>query len=114
MNEKAGIVIPIAMMFFIMAFTLGLNKPQLVYSVASLEELENRVNETVAYRAELLDYVKSHNMTLTSDPLLIDTPNLEQIVKQHMEDCKSGAREAQNKLVQEQFGFNLSELGDTC
>lgn len=73
-----------------------------------------KVNETVGYRAELLDYIKSHNMTLTSSERMIDTSNLERIVKQHMEDCKSGAFEQKLKDIEEAFSpIEPGNLG-TC
>ena len=70
----------------------------------------------LVYRAELIDYIESHNMTLTRDANLMETDSLERIVKKHMEDCKSGAREEQKKLLEEVFGKqdNLSGIFGGC
>lgn len=68
-----------------------------VYGMAgSLENLQNELNRDEAYKAELVNYIISHNMTVYSDYGYPINPNsmymikLEQIVKNHMQECQSG------------------------
>ena len=91
-------IITTTSIMMVSAFTM-----QVVYG-QTLDELENQVNQTVGYRAELLDYMNSHNLTFSGPQSLIETSDLERTVKQHMEDCKSGALEEKLKLYEEAVG----------
>jgi hypothetical protein len=40
------------------------------YAISSIDELENQINEGIGYRAELIDYLNKHNLTLPSAEIM--------------------------------------------
>ena len=84
------------------------------HAISSIDELEDQVNETIGYRGELSDYIISHNLTLMKSEFSYATDELEQIVKQHVEDCQSGAFEDKKKLLEETLGGPANNLFGTC
>jgi hypothetical protein len=82
------------------AISLTIGLVSLVYG-QSLDDLRNQINREQAYRAELLGYIASHNITMRFEDLGVISPNwsdldaseLEKEVKDHMEQCKDGSRQ---------------------
>jgi hypothetical protein len=58
-------------------------------AATSLDELQGEVNEAQTYRGELKAYMSSHNMTAT-DGILLDTYQMENLVRAHIADCNAG------------------------
>jgi DNA anti-recombination protein RmuC len=80
-------------------FLSALFSVNLVYgpSATSLEELESQLEQEnslesrlASYRAGLIDYIETHNITANEDLNESSIDSLEKIVESHMDTCKSG------------------------
>ena len=95
-----GLIIFVATSMLVLGFT----------SALSLEDLKNKVEREVSHRAELIDYLKTHNITMRfggldiANPVVstdwsdVDISELEKTVLHHMEDCKSGLHQKMTEL----------------
>jgi hypothetical protein len=73
----------------------------------SLDNLQNELNNETRNRAELEEYITSHNMSLSSlGPKYLDLTTLEAVVEGHIRDCQS---DIHNKTVGEVSGWDESD-----
>jgi hypothetical protein len=93
MNKKSGLLV-LAFLFLSVLYS-----GNLAYglSVTSLEELESQLKQEnslesrlASYRAALIDYVETHNITVYEDLNGSSIDALEEIVQSHMDACNSG------------------------
>jgi hypothetical protein len=93
LNKKTGLVV----MAFL--FLSVLHSGNLAYglSATSLEELESQLaqensldSRLASYRAGLMDYIETHNITVHEDLNTSSIDVLEKIVESHMDTCNSG------------------------
>jgi hypothetical protein len=93
LNKKTGLVV----MAFL--FLSVLHSGNLAYglSATSLEELESQLaqensldSRLASYRAGLIDYIETHNITVHEDLNTSGIDVLEKIVESHMDTCNSG------------------------
>ena len=100
LNKKTGLVV----MAFL--FVSVLHSGNLAYglSATSLEELESQLEQEnslesrlASYRAALIDYIESHNITVNEDLNVSSIDALEEIVQSHMDACNSGKNVASSK-----------------
>ena len=73
-------------------------------SATSLEELESQLaqensldSRLASYRAALIDYIETHNITTNEDLNVSSIDALEEIVQSHMDTCNSGKNVASSK-----------------
>ena len=73
-------------------------------SATSLEELESQLvqensleSRLASYRAGLIDYIETHNITAHEDLNTSVIDDLEKIVESHMDTCNSGKNVASFK-----------------
>ena len=100
LNKKTGLVV-MAFLFFSV-----LHSGNLAYglSATSLEELESQLAQEnsldtrlASYRAALIDYIETHNITAYEDLSESSIDALEKIVESHMDTCNSGKNVASFK-----------------
>lgn len=100
MNNKSGLLV-LAFLFLSVLYS-----GNLAYglSVTSLEELESQLKQEnslesrlASYRAALIDYVETHNITVYEDLNGSSIDALEEIVQSHMDACNSGKNVASFK-----------------
>ena len=93
MNKKSGLLV-LAFLFLSVLYS-----GNLAYglSVTSLEELESQLKQEnslesrlASYRAALIDYVETHNITVYEDLNGSSIDALEEIIQSHMDACNSG------------------------
>lgn len=93
MNKKTGLLVMAS--FFLSVLYSG----NLAYglSATSLEELESQLRQEnslesrlASYRAALIDYIETHNITAYEDLNGSSIDALEEIVQSHMDACNSG------------------------
>jgi hypothetical protein len=93
LHKKTGLVV----MAFL--FLSVLHSGNLAYglSATSLEELESQLaqensldSRLASYRAGLIDYIETHNITVHEDLNTSGIDVLEKIVESHMDTCNSG------------------------
>jgi len=99
-NKKTGLLV----MAFL--FLSVLHSGNLAYSLSatSLEELESQLaqensldSRLASYRAALIDYIETHNITANEDLNVSSIDALEEIVQFHMDACNSGKNIASSK-----------------
>ena len=99
-NKKTGLLV----MAFL--FLSVLHSGNLAYglSATSLEELESQLaqensldSRLASYRAALIDYIETHNITTNEDLNVSGLDALEEIVQSHMDTCNSGGNVASSK-----------------
>ena len=99
-NKKTGLLV----MAFL--FLSVLHSGNLAYglSATSLEELESQLaqensldSRLASYRAALIDYIETHNITTNEDLNVSSLDALEEIVQSHMDACNSGGNVASSK-----------------
>jgi cell division protein FtsB len=100
LNKKTGLLV----MAFL--FLSVLHSGNLAYglSATSLEELESQLaqensldSRLASYRAALIDYIETHNITTNEDLNVSSLDALEEIVQSHMDACNSGGNVASSK-----------------
>ena len=100
LNKKTGLLV----MAFL--FISVLHSGNLAYglSATSLEELESQLaqensldSRLASYRAALIDYIETHNITTNEDLNVSSLDALEEIVQSHMDTCNSGGNVASSK-----------------
>ena len=100
LNKKTGLLV----MAFL--FLSVLHSGNLAYglSATSLEELESQLEQEnslesrlASYRAALIDYIETHNITANEDLNVSSIDALEEIVQSHMDTCNSGKNVASSK-----------------
>ena len=100
LNKKTGLVV-MAFLFFSV-----LHSGNLAYglSATSLEELESQLEQEnslesrlASYRAALIDYIETHNITANEDLNVSSIDALEEIVQSHMDTCNSSKNVASSK-----------------
>ena len=100
LNKKTGLLV----MAFL--FISVLHSGNLAYglSATSLEELESQLaqensldSRLASYRAALIDYIETHNITTNEDLNVSSLDALEEIVESHMDTCNSGGNVASSK-----------------
>ena len=100
MNKKSGLLV---MTFLFLSILYSGN---LAYglSATSLEELESQLKQEntldsrlASYRAALIDYIETHNITTSEDLNQSSIDTLEEIVQSHMDTCNSGKNDASLK-----------------
>ena len=100
LNKKTGLLV----MAFL--FLSVLHSGNLAYglSATSLEELESQLEQEnslesrlASYRAALIDYIESHNITVNEDLNVSSIDALEEIVQSHMDTCNSSKNVASSK-----------------
>jgi hypothetical protein len=93
LNKKTGLLV-LAFLFLSVLYS-----GNLAYglSATSLEELESQLEQEnslesrlASYRAALIDYIETHNITAYGDLNESSIDALEKIVESHMDTCKSG------------------------
>ena len=100
LNKKTGLLV---MAFLFLSVLYSVN---LAYglSATSLEELESQLEQEnslqsrlASYRAALIDYIETHNITTSEDLNQSSIDTLEEIVQSHMDACNSGGNVASSK-----------------
>ena len=100
LNKKTGLLV----MAFL--FLSVLHSGNLAYglSATSLEELESQLEQEnslesrlASYRAALIDYIETHNITANEDLNVSSIDALEEIVQSHMDTCNSSKNVASSK-----------------
>ena len=100
MNKKTGLLVMASL------FLSVLYSGNLAYglSATSLEELESQLKQEnslesrlASYRAALIDYIETHNITAYEDLNGSGIDALEEIVESHMDACNSGKNVASFK-----------------
>ena len=100
LNKKTGLLV---MTFLFLSILYSGN---LAYglSATSLEELESQLKQEntldsrlASYRAALIDYIETHNITANEDLNESSIDTLEEIVQSHMDTCNSGKNDASFK-----------------
>ena len=100
LNNKTGVL------FMAFLFLSVLYSVNLAYglSATSLEELESQLEQEnslesrlASYRAALIDYIETHNITAYEDLNGSSIDALEKIVESHMDTCNSGKNVASFK-----------------
>jgi small nuclear ribonucleoprotein (snRNP)-like protein len=86
MSKFLEIVIILAILSIVLASL------KLAYGAGSLAELQSQMNNETGYISELVNYTKSHNITMDYDQELVGKivgiDDFENMVKDHMEYCK--------------------------
>jgi hypothetical protein len=92
LNKKTGLLV-MAFLFLSVLSSVNLSYG---LSATSLEELESHLGQQntlesrmASYRAALIDYIETHNITANEDLNESSIDALEQIVQSHMDTCNS-------------------------
>jgi hypothetical protein len=100
LNKKTGLVV-LAFLFLSVLYSVNLAYG---LSATSLEELESQLEQgnslesrLASYKAALIDYIESHNITVDEDLNESSIDALEKIVESHMDTCNSGKNVASFK-----------------
>jgi hypothetical protein len=100
LNKKTGLLV-LAFLFLSVLYS-----GNLAYglSATSLEELESQLEQEnslesrlASYRAALIDYIETHNITAYGDLNESSIDALEKIVESHMDTCNSGKNVTSSK-----------------
>jgi hypothetical protein len=100
LNKKTGLVV-LAFLFLSVLYSVNLAYG---LSATSLEELESQLEQgnslesrLASYKAALIDYIETHNITVDEDLNESSIDALEKIVESHMDTCNSGKNVASFK-----------------
>jgi hypothetical protein len=92
---------------------LGVTLSVLAFGTAralSLEDLKEKVENEESYRGELINYLRTHNITMRfgglniANPVIntdwsdVDISEMEKTVLNHMEDCRTGVHQRMTEL----------------
>jgi uncharacterized protein YvpB len=100
LNKKTGLLV-LAFLFLSVLYSGNLAYD---LSATSLEELESQLDQEnslesrlASYRAALIDYIETHNITAYGDLNESSIDALEKIVESHMDTCNSGKNVTSSK-----------------